>query len=90
MSRATKIITREDLQHTVTIIVRDLPNGDVECIATPSMQQIAERATKGYIPTMAEAYAMRILRAAMELSQEIHLNKGRPILFGEPKKPRGH
>ena len=70
----------------VIITITDLPNGDVNCIADPSMTEVAERAKRGYTPTMAEAYAMRMLRVAVELNREISHNKGRPIPFGAPPK----
>lgn len=88
MARERRIITSDraaDL-HTITITIQDLPNGDVQCNCDPSMTDIAMRAQRGYTPTMAEAYAMRMLRVAVELNREISHNKGRPIIFGAPPK----
>lgn len=85
MVRVEKIRHRADDLHTVVITIKDLPNGDVQCTAEPSMTEIATRATKGYVPTMAEVYAMRMLKAAVELNREISHNKGRPIIFGDPR-----
>jgi hypothetical protein len=71
---------------TVVITLVDLPNGDVQCTANPAMSEIAERAKRGYVPTNAQAYAMRMLRVAVELNREISHNKGRPIIFGAPPR----
>jgi hypothetical protein len=79
-----KIITRSDLLHTVVITVKDLENGAVEIKATPNLFEIAQRAVlQGKPPTMAEAYAMRILRAASELHHQISHNKGQPITLSK-------
>jgi uncharacterized protein YoxC len=88
MARVTDIKTRSDDLHTVVITIKDLPNGDVQCTANPSMTEVATRAQHGYTPTMAEAYAMRMLRVAIELNREISQNKGRPIIFGTPPKSK--